>query len=216
MIIIEGTRVYSMHNDSGKVYTSRALPFTYLSIISSNGFKSIDLALLIMIAELVITLLPVFLLVCYPVRLFQQALLKLRLDCVFIKIFVERFYSCYKDGLDGSRDMRSFAGFYFLLQYTFILIMVRRSSFTSFEVSLLRTKSFCCFSNLYWSCSVDLSYETIQENVHDCLGYIFAVFDSSSFSSSIIRLRSSPGNANIYHCHHSGNRILDLLHLCSM
>ena len=50
-------------------------------------------------------------------RRFRQVLSKLRLDFVLINIFVERFYSYYKDGLDGSRDMRSSAGFYFLLRY---------------------------------------------------------------------------------------------------
>ena len=39
-------------------------------------------------------------------------------------VFVERFYSCYKDGLDDSKDMRSFAGFYFLLQYFLCLAIV--------------------------------------------------------------------------------------------
>ena len=127
-----------MHNDSGIVYTSKTFPYTNLNINSSNEFKGKDLALFIMIAGLVITLLPVFLLVCYPTRLFQRVLSKLRLDCVLINIFVERFYSCYKDGLDGSRDMRSFAGFYFLLRYAlwFAIVLSHYLHFLSSKCSL--------------------------------------------------------------------------------
>ena len=33
--------------------------------------------------------------------------------------FTEKFYGCYRDGLDGGRDMRSFASFYFLLRYIY-------------------------------------------------------------------------------------------------
>ena len=61
-------------------------------------------------------------------RPFQGVLSKFRFDCVFINIFVERFYSCYKDGLDGSRDMRSFAGFYFLLRYFLCITIINCST----------------------------------------------------------------------------------------
>ena len=29
-----------------------------------------------------------------------------------LNIFVEKFYTCYRDGLSGGRDMRSFSGLY--------------------------------------------------------------------------------------------------------
>ena len=146
--ITEGTRVYSMNNDLGIVYTG-TFPYTDLNILNSKYH-----ALFITLAGLIliVTLLPVFLLVCYPIRLFQRFLSKLRLDCVFINIFVERFYSCYKDGLDGSRDMRSFAGFYDTLH-------ALPRCFNPFEVSVMYP--FHCFSNLYLFCSVDLSYKTV-------------------------------------------------------
>jgi hypothetical protein len=33
-----------------------------------------------------------------------------------LNTFVERFYGCYRNGLDGGRDMRSFAGLYFIVR----------------------------------------------------------------------------------------------------
>ena len=35
---------------------------------------------------------------------------------IFLNTFVERFQCCYRDGLDGTVDMRSFSGIYFLLK----------------------------------------------------------------------------------------------------
>ena len=38
------------------------------------------------------------------------------LNCTSVNIFVEKFHSCYRNGLDGGRDMRSFFGLYFVLR----------------------------------------------------------------------------------------------------
>ena len=114
--ITDDTGVYSINNNTGIIYRSGTFPFTD---INSIDMKSKYHALFVTLALLVLIIIlpPVILLILYPVRLFQRCLSKFRLDYVFIRIFVERFYSCYKDGLNGGRDMRNFAGFYFLLQY---------------------------------------------------------------------------------------------------
>ena len=36
-------------------------------------------------------------------------------------IFVEKFYSCYRDGSNGGRDIRSFAGLYFVVRLMLFL-----------------------------------------------------------------------------------------------
>ena len=60
---------------------------------------------------------PVLLLALYPIRVFRSLLFKCCSSrCMAsLTIFVERFYSCYKDGLDGGRDMRSWASLPFFL-----------------------------------------------------------------------------------------------------
>ena len=61
---------------------------------------------------------PVLLLLLYPSKMFQSLLSKCasnRLQ-IFLNTFIEKFQCCYRDGLDGTRDMRSFAGMYFLLR----------------------------------------------------------------------------------------------------
>ena len=67
---------------------------------------------------LVILPLPL-LLALYPVRAFRELLFKCGLGTrtmAALHIFVEKFYSCYKDGLNGGRDMRSFVSVHFLLR----------------------------------------------------------------------------------------------------
>ena len=39
-----------------------------------------------------------------------------------LNIFVEKFYNCYRDGLSGGRDMRSFSGLYFILRIVLVIV----------------------------------------------------------------------------------------------
>ena len=65
----------------------------------------------------VFCVLPTLFLILYPLRPFRVLFSKCRLDGVVINTFVEKFYSCYRTGLDGGRDMRSFAGLYFVARF---------------------------------------------------------------------------------------------------
>ena len=61
-------------------------------------------------------ILPTMLLLFYPFRPFQACLSKCKLNGLALYTFVEKFYGCYRNGLDGGKDMRSFAGLYFVLR----------------------------------------------------------------------------------------------------
>ena len=59
------------------------------------------------------------LLALYPIRTFRSLLFKCPIGTrpmASFHIFTEKFYSCYRDGLDGGRDMRSFVCVHFLLR----------------------------------------------------------------------------------------------------
>ena len=60
---------------------------------------------------------PVILLALYPCHAFRSLLFKClpRRSRGPLNIFVEKYYSCYRDGLDGGRDMRSLASLYFFI-----------------------------------------------------------------------------------------------------
>jgi hypothetical protein len=71
--------------------------------------------------SLIFIVLPTLLLIFYPFRMFRALLSKCKLDGIVLNTFVEKFYSCYRNGLDGGMDMRSFAGLYFVVR---IVILV--------------------------------------------------------------------------------------------
>ena len=68
---------------------------------------------------------PIILIALYPTKAFRLLLGKCchrQLICT-LNFFVEKFYSCYKDGLDGGRDKRSFASaYFFLVLLTFVIL----------------------------------------------------------------------------------------------
>ena len=59
----------------------------------------------------------VFTIALYPTKPFRTVLLKCCHDRYIytLKFFLEKYYSSYRDGLQGGRDMRSFASMYFFL-----------------------------------------------------------------------------------------------------
>ena len=61
---------------------------------------------------------PVFLLFFYPTKILRNLLSKCMSSriLIFLNTFMEKFQCCYRDGLDGTKDMRSFSGIYFLLR----------------------------------------------------------------------------------------------------
>ena len=82
--------------------------------------------------------LPALLIVFYPIRIIRS---KCRLNTIRINTFVEKFYSCYRDGLDGGRDMRSFSGLYFFMIF-FVTGLLHYASFVDKRLSLFRLAAF--------------------------------------------------------------------------
>ena len=64
----------------------------------------------------VFNVLPTLLLLFYPFSLFRACLSKCKLNGPALYTFVEKFYGCYRNGLDGGKDMRSFASLHFILR----------------------------------------------------------------------------------------------------
>ena len=61
----------------------------------------------------------ILLLILHPFKWFRDHCCFSRcglLNCTSVNIFVEKFHSCYRNSLDGGRDMRSFSGLHFVLR----------------------------------------------------------------------------------------------------
>ena len=90
------TMLYSLNATSGDVYTT-IHPYTGVDLYCLNIHHYV-LTILVWLF-LGATQIPVFILIFYPFRWFRKCLSKCRVNC---------------NGLNGERDMRSFAGFYFM------------------------------------------------------------------------------------------------------
>ena len=92
----------------------------YHSILDSKSFHGHTSYFLLIIPAVLVpfifNFLPPLLLIIYPIKAFQSCLSKCRLNSIALNIFVEKMHGCYRNGLDGGRDMRSFSGLYYFLR----------------------------------------------------------------------------------------------------
>ena len=85
--------------------------------ITCGSSKYIAIAVVAALSLFVFNILPALLIIFYPFKVVRSCLSKCRLDTLCLNAFMDKFYGCYRDGLRGGRDMRNFAGVYFLLRF---------------------------------------------------------------------------------------------------
>ena len=93
---------------------------------------------------LIYSIIPMLLLVFYPFKLFRVCLSKCRLERLSITIFVEKFHGCYRDGLDGGRDMRSFSGLYFVM-------IILLSQYSTLQIQRLHISNWLYYAVVFLS-----------------------------------------------------------------
>ena len=116
-VIITTTTKISTYSLSGECFYHSN--YYYVSeidnIIMTNSTNYITWSFLAALICIIFNIIPLLLLVLYQFEKFRKLLSKLRLDGISLMIFMEKFHCCYRDGLDGRRDMRYFSGIYYLL-----------------------------------------------------------------------------------------------------
>ena len=75
------------------------------------------------IAMIVFLILPTLLLFLYPFRCFQRILNRFHINFHAVRVFIDVFLGPYKDGTYNSRDLRYFAGVFFLVRVIFIALL---------------------------------------------------------------------------------------------
>ena len=110
-----------------------------LRLDTSIGTKSARYLLIHSLLCLSFVSFPVCLLLLYPVGIFQRLLSKCTSNRfrIIIHIFVEKFQSCYRDGPDSAKGIRSFSGFYFLLRFIIYLAIALNHLMFHFEMWLV-------------------------------------------------------------------------------
>ena len=91
---------------------------TYVSEVDQSvaygGMYHLSFAILGIYISLIFNIIPPLLLILYPIQAFRSCLSKCHLNSIVLHTFLDKVYACYRNGLDGGRDMRSFSGLYFL------------------------------------------------------------------------------------------------------
>ena len=89
--------------------------------------KHLPLVIILIFTVLFAILPPTLLLTLYPVKVLRSLLFKSHLSTrtiAALNMFVEKYYSCYRDGTDGGKDMRSLVSMYFLLRLLISILYI--------------------------------------------------------------------------------------------
>ena len=96
----------------------------YDGTIDYFGGKHFILAIVAIIVFMLFIALPPIALVLYPFKCVQKCLTRYRLNRPALVAFMDAFQGCYKDGTNGTRDLRFFSAAYMLLRVVVFTIFV--------------------------------------------------------------------------------------------
>ena len=151
--LLDATELYN--NKGEKV---GPVPLNYNASIEYFSRQHLPFAVLAICVLLVFVLFPLLLLLLYPMRSFQRCLgYCTRIRWQFLHTFADVFQGCYKNGTNGTRDFRYFAGLYLLFRIalftafiSFInyvwLIVILFPAFVSLLFALFRPYKSNCFN----------------------------------------------------------------------
>ena len=108
------------------------------------------------------------LLALYPISSFRSLLFKYHVTSRHmgaINMFLEKFYSCFRDGTDGGRDMRSFVSIYYFFYWLIFALTIVQEIFRPFHVNL----GGMVFTVLGFMVAIVRPYKTTLMNVSDTL-----------------------------------------------
>ena len=106
------------------------------------------------------------LLTLYPIKCFRSLLFYCPIvnrHMGTINMFLNKFYGCYRDGLDGGRDMRSFVSLYYFVYWLFGLV------FIAFSLGLYVNVGAIVFALLGFLIAVVRPYKKTFMNIADTL-----------------------------------------------
>ena len=127
--------------------------------------QHLPFAVLAICVLLVFVISPMLLLLLYPMRSFQRCLgYCTRIRWQFLHTFADAFQGCYKNGTNGTRDYRYFAGLYLLFRIVLLAAFITRFSYmwlTLIPFSVVASLLFAYFR----------PYKNEYFNIIDCLAF---------------------------------------------
>ena len=114
--------------------------FVYIDpSIKYFGWDHLPYALPALAFVVVFILIPLLLLFLYPLRSFQTFLNNCQWQCSALHIFADTFQGCYKNGTNGTRDYRWFAGLHLLMRFVIVAFydFTRYRQITSISMTIV-------------------------------------------------------------------------------
>ena len=102
--------------------SSLGLFLYYDASIAYFGKEHLPYAILALLLLFIFVLLPIVLLLLYPMRCFQKCLGRCGVRWHALPIFIDAFQGCYKDGTNGTRDCRYFAALYLTTRFSLFVV----------------------------------------------------------------------------------------------
>ena len=132
---------------------------------------------------IVLAILPIMLMLVYPTRTFQKCLNCCGLRCLPLHIFMDAFQGCYKNGTDGTRDYRYFAGLYLL--FRFLVVSNLLHYFITHHLNPVFFLVIFSFSFALYRPYKNNCFNVVDCLFHAILALLVLVFSSDLLSSSI-------------------------------
>ena len=137
----------------------------YDASIESFSRQHLPFAVLAICVLLVFVLFPMLLLLLYPMRSFQRCLgYCTRIRWQFLHTFADAFQGCYKNGTNGTRDFRYFAGLY--LFFRIVLLAAFISPAPYMWLTLIPFPAVVSLLFAYFR-----PYKNNLFNINDCLAF---------------------------------------------
>ena len=120
-----------LYNGEGQKLSTSVLAYSPSTLFFHD--EHLPLASLSIFVLLTFVAIPPIVLLFYQASFFQKLLTQCKMNSQALRTFVEIFHGCYKDGTNGTRDCRYFAGLYFI----FRVIALALSTTASINESVL-------------------------------------------------------------------------------
>ena len=110
-----------LYNGEGQKLSTSVMSFSPSTLFFHKDH--LPLAIFSIFVSLTFIAVPPIVLLFYQASFFQKCLTQCKMNSQALRTFVETFQGCYKDGTNGTRDCRYFAGLYFILRIIAILFI---------------------------------------------------------------------------------------------
>ena len=103
-----------LYNGQGQKLSTSVMPFSPSTLFFHK--EHLPLAIFSIFVSLTFIAVPPIVLLFYQASFLQKCLTQCKMNTQALRTFVEIFHGCYKDGTNGTRDCRYFAGLYFIFR----------------------------------------------------------------------------------------------------